>query len=42
MEHGTVPPAEVEALVDEVLIPLFTARGGENVPGPDDRSTMGP
>ncbi|MFD4987670.1 hypothetical protein [Streptomyces sp. NPDC058374] len=25
MEHGTVSRAEVEALVDEVLMPLFTA-----------------
>ncbi|MGA5003559.1 hypothetical protein ACPCDX_00925 [Streptomyces koyangensis] len=42
MEHGTVPPTEVEALVDEVLMPLLTARGGGNVPGPDGWSTMGP
>ncbi|MFC7471734.1 TetR-like C-terminal domain-containing protein [Actinomadura keratinilytica] len=26
----------------EVLMPLFTARGGGNMPGRDDRSTMGP
>ncbi|MEU0120936.1 hypothetical protein ABZ114_04425 [Streptomyces albidoflavus] len=42
MEHGTVPQDEVEALVDEVLMPLFTAGRGRNVPGRDDRSTMGP
>ncbi|MFD8120950.1 TetR-like C-terminal domain-containing protein [Streptomyces albidoflavus] len=42
MEHGTVPQDEVEALVDEVLMPLFTAGRGGNVPGRDDRSTMGP
>ncbi|AGI86908.1 Transcriptional regulator [Streptomyces albidoflavus] len=41
MEHGTVPRDEVEALVDEVLMPLFTAGGGGNVPGPEERSTMG-
>ncbi|WP_371798021.1 hypothetical protein OHB02_26415 [Streptomyces albidoflavus] len=37
--HG--PQEEVEALDDEVLMPLFTAGGGGNVPGADDRSTMG-
>ncbi|WP_256967949.1 TetR-like C-terminal domain-containing protein [Streptomyces sp. CS227] len=42
MEHGTVPQGEVEALVDEALMPLFTAGGRGNVPGRDDRSTMGP
>ncbi|MEU0144140.1 TetR-like C-terminal domain-containing protein [Streptomyces albidoflavus] len=41
-ERGTVPQGEVEALVDEVLMPLFTAGGGGNMPGRDDRSTMGP
>ncbi|MHC8564096.1 TetR/AcrR family transcriptional regulator [Streptomyces albidoflavus] len=37
--HG--PREEAEALDDEVLMPLLTAGGGGNVPGADDRSTMG-